>query len=659
MTTQATAAEWVESIACKASLPIPTVQEILDRHGVEPQSTLPRRKSLRIRSVTLEGVKEGTSADGPFAKTFTFGPGLWAIVSDQNSRGKSTLLNVIQGGIRGNIHDRIKPDVWRWLSRAAVIFEANGIGHRLLVTKDAGDTDKDAVGTFCREQDEAWLPLFEGTVGKPLERAVEDAMLAEFGFARFHAHNEKDGSHTHGWPVIASALFVEGPGKAVFGELLIDAIPLRLLQMFMGLPWVSTYTAASTALKRLKATKVERPSTSGGLRERLQARLEKVESSLESARGRVRPGMVRADLRAMMLHEDGRLLGLREQVEAKRQDAFRLERQLQGATTTLADTRRALQQLKDDRAAGVVLRTLRPVCCPSCDAGIDHDRHARAGEGSTCALCGTRETPAEDEDGLRLEELQHDANDVAAAVAELRLQSEGAQASQRGAEQDLGKAIAAVRALEAELRKDDTADLELEIRGFEAQREQLMALIAAEQEEEVEEQAADDIGQHDETVLKVAEDVTKDLYDDLAREILADVSREITELSRSFGVQNIESMDLGTGGAMRIMQGHALTSFGKLSPGENLRVRIAAALAVIEVSRQRMYGRHPGLLVLDSPGAQEMAPADFAALLSRVHEAIESAGDIQIIVGARAESTLLDVVPCDHVTHAEGDRFLF
>ncbi|MCV5341660.1 hypothetical protein OFC87_32545, partial [Escherichia coli] len=70
MTTQATAAEWIEAIAGKTSLPVPVVQEVLDRHAVEPQSTLPRRKSLRIRSVTLEGVKEGTVADGPFNRTF-------------------------------------------------------------------------------------------------------------------------------------------------------------------------------------------------------------------------------------------------------------------------------------------------------------------------------------------------------------------------------------------------------------------------------------------------------------------------------------------------------------------------------------------------------------------------------------------------------------
>ncbi len=49
-------------------------------------------------------------------------------------------------------------------------------------------------------------------------------------------------------------------------------------------------------------------------------------------------------------------------------------------------------------------------------------------------------------------------------------------------------------------------------------------------------------------MLQATEEVTKDLYDGLAREILSDVSREITTLSRSFGVQNIESMDWGTGG---------------------------------------------------------------------------------------------------------------
>ncbi len=73
MNHQVTAADWVEVIAVKSSLPASTVQETLDRYGIEPQSTLPRRKHLRIRSVRLQGVKEGTAENGPFDSTFRFG----------------------------------------------------------------------------------------------------------------------------------------------------------------------------------------------------------------------------------------------------------------------------------------------------------------------------------------------------------------------------------------------------------------------------------------------------------------------------------------------------------------------------------------------------------------------------------------------------------
>jgi hypothetical protein len=655
MRIQVTAEQWLEAIAKKAELSAHTVQEVLNRYGVEPQSTLPRRRALRVRNIILKGIKDGSNDDGPFDQTFSFGPGLWAILSDQNFRGKSTILNVIQGAIRGDVADRVKPDVWRWLTDLHVTFEANGIGYRLLITKEAGQAEMGANASFCREERVEWLSLYEGPVGKPLERAVEDVMLAEFNFTRFHAYNDRDGSHTHGWPAIASALFVVGPGKAVFGEVLADAIPLRLLQMFMGLPWVSTYTTATTAAKRLKSARSERKTGAKGLQDRLRARLDGVETSLASVRKRVRTGYDRNELRARILEQDRHLLSQRTRVDETGQEAFRLDRQLRGAKTVLSDTRRALQQLKDDRAAGVVLRTLRPVCCPSCDTSIDHDRHVQAGETATCALCGARQVEASDEEALRLEELQKDVDDVAAYVNNLNKQAVKAEAMQRQAETSLAEAVQTARDLEREMTTEGAAELELEIRGLEAQRDQLVALITAETDDEAQEATQT----HDEPVLKAAESITKALYDNLAREILRDLSGEITRLSRAFGVQNLEHMEWGTGGQMRIMQGGAPTNFSNLSPGENLRVRIAAALAVIEVSRQRRYGRHPGLLVLDSPAAQEMAPDDFAALLSSVQDAVKSADDIQILVGALAKPALLQVVPHDHVKHAEGDDFLF
>ena len=72
--------------------------------------------------------------------------------------------------------------------------------------------------------------------------------LEELGFAKFQAFDAQRGEPTeYGWPAMSSAMFIEGPGQAIFGEQTVDALPLRLLQLFIGIPWISTYTAASAA----------------------------------------------------------------------------------------------------------------------------------------------------------------------------------------------------------------------------------------------------------------------------------------------------------------------------------------------------------------------------------------------------------------------------
>jgi energy-coupling factor transporter ATP-binding protein EcfA2 len=168
-----------------------------------------------------------------------------------------------------------------------------------------------------------------------------------------------------------------------------------------------------------------------------------------------------------------------------------------------------------------------------------------------------------------------------------------------------------------------------------------------------------DTGTDDEPVLKEAEKITKALFDEMQRDILKEVSDELNRLSQRFGVKNVEKMEWSPNNVLTIIQGKTKTTFSELAPGEKLRVRIAAALAVIEVSRRRHFGRHPGLLVLDSPAAQEMTAADFASLMASVQDALNQAEDIQIIVGAVARPELLDVVPFGQRRHAEGDATLF
>ena len=203
----------------------------------------------------------------------------------------------------------------------------------------------------------------------------------------------------------------------------------------------------------------------------------------------------------------------------------------------------------------------------------------------------------------------------------------------------------------ARLAEPEESDLELRIAALEARGAELRSLLP---------EGGDDAAEApDVPVLRATALVTKELFEGLQRETVADLSAALLRICRDIGVENLADMTLAPHGALSVHQGGSRTTFSQLSPGENLRVRIAAALAVVEVARLRGYGRHPGLLVLDSPAAQEMSNADFAALLARVQAVVADAPGIQVLVGAVARPELTAVVPRERCRHAEGLDYLF
>ncbi|WP_411902754.1 hypothetical protein [Methylorubrum thiocyanatum] len=655
--TPTNADDWVGAIAEKAKVSPEEVQAVLDRHGILPQAALPRRRQLRVAWIALAGRKQGTDDDRDISFRWPegdgeMGPGLWAFLSDRNSRGKSSLLNIVQAALRGEFPGIVKPDVWGWLSLVEVAFRVDATLYLVRVEKEAGDVDPHvARGTLSRGEGDARIDLYEGPADEPFEKAVADNMMEEFGFGAFHAFNVAYGPRTHGWNAIATSFFVHGPGKAVFGNVTRDGVPLRLLQMFMGLPWITTLTAASTAFKKVSAEGAKVPSAepAGG---RLAERLKVTEQELRDLRARSGTPVDRPRLRMALVTRDRETAPLRMAVTAAQERVDTIDRQAAAAQESVAELKRTLQQMRDERAAGMVFRRLRPVCCPSCDNGIDAKRYDTAEGVGTCALCGERHVE-EEEDGLRIDDLQADVREAEQVVT--RLNAELAAARKRLREAEAARDANQVRIGEiaAELASAEDPDAEFRVRALEAQAEQLREIIA-EVAAPAKTVAADDA-----SVLRQVEKVTRELFDDLQRDVLKEVSDEVAALSRRFGVPHVESMSWSGNNVLAIRQGGADLTFSDLSPGENLRVRIAAALAVVAVARRRRFGRYPGMLVLDSPRSQEMTDDDFAALMASVQEVINETGDAQVIVGAATKPTLLGVVPGRQTLHAEGSRFLF
>lgn len=649
-----TASDWLGAIAASAGVEPMAAKAALDRHGVEPQPTLPRPRTLGIREITLRGIKEGTTADGSFSFEWKdLGPGLWAVLSDRNLRGKSTILNVLRSAIRGDFPGRIKPDIWRWLAVAEVRFGIDGLLFRTLVEKTPGEEDPRKVrARLSRFQGERWIDLYDGPPGDRLQAQTEAVFMEELSFAKFHAFNAThEIIHPHGWPAMSAALFVSEPGVAIFGDQTVDALPLRLLQLFMGLPWISTYTMAQAAAKQVEAAAIRPRDATAGL-ERLKARALQVEADLVEARRKQATYPDRASLRSQLLADDAALVRLTAERAAAQGDSDKKRAEHAAALAVVVTLKQDLQQARDELAAGMVFRRLRPVCCPACEASIGSERY-QARDMMTCALCGTEETGWEDqEEQDRIGDLAANTVDAEAVAARLGAEATAAERRIRHIEAMIGRASASIEKLQSTLDKPGAEDADRTVAILEARLDELRELIAAEAATSA---SAEDA---DLAVLKAAEAITKRIFEGRQADILRDLSSAILRYSQEFGIQNLAGMELRAN-ILEVRQGGSTLTFSKLSPGEKLRVRIAAALAMVQVAQVRGYGRHPGLLVLDSPGSQEMTEGDFAALLASVQRTVSEVQGFQIIVGAVARPELGDVVPSQQRRHAEGDSFLF
>lgn len=98
---------------------------------------------------------------------------------------------------------------------------------------------------------------------------------------------------------------------------------------------------------------------------------------------------------------------------------------------------------------------------------------------------------------------------------------------------------------------------------------------------------------------------------------------------------------------------------GHIYEYERLRMRVAASLATMKVARDRGFGRHPGLLVLDSPAAGEMSTPDFTRLIGAVNDIVADIPGVQVIVGGIKRPELDGVVDFAHRREAVGVYTLF
>ena len=629
---------WHERVAAQAGTKINEAEAILFRRRIYSRTGARAARKLRITSIAFKGEKSGKATGRIDFSWSGLGDGVWAVASDHtNLVGKSTVLEVMIWAMRGDPKG-LQDDVQKWLEHVRVEFALDEQQHAV----DFVVAKKVPNGTLSRKRPDGSVEQIDrfGT-SQGFAAAMSRFMMEALDLDPIPYQQGKDEAARvahHGWKALSSGLYFWGDHSFLLGDDPWGGLPARILQLYVGLPWASTVMQASTAQKDLLAE---------GMRTKAIQRTAAVRT--EKARGQIEEGLTKARARLAKLGGDAdfaqQVEGLAEAVVEAAAAYNELEQRLAKAEEeaealkNVADAaEREARDIRETFVATSFFNGLQPTCCPRCEAVVTTDRIKREQTDFNCSVC-TELIPAAKMDDVneRLAECEErgtatKAAAVRAAAVVVALK-EGVAAERK----QMLAARAALAAAPASSSLRERRDVELEIARLEG-------MLKANNESESEPTEA-----KDRAVVDAAHAIAKTEMGDAANLLLKELGDEVLKLAQRFGLVSLEWVKIDAQAHMSLGKGGESTLFNKVTVGERLRLRIATAIALLRIGKKLGVGRHPGLLIVDSPGSQETDETNLEAFLKELRAIADEEVGLQVFVSSAKASevkALLDPGKC-------------
>lgn len=628
--------DFYETVAERAGRSEEEVRTALARHGVQGYSPRGAAARLRLRKLEFSGFKDPDN--DPPTEAFTFrwdlDDGVQAIASVRNSVGKTSVLEMCRWMLTGRDRHTVgglDPRVRAMLRHVRLEFDLGD--EACAVEVDAADESVPGrleVGGTSIKFTAATMAEVVGNV--MLERLRLERM-AQFT----HPRGSTRGTVAeHGWPLLSGALIV-GPSHldAVVGTVPTEAG--RLLQVYLALPWYETLSQARAAR--------------GALRQEIGDRAKAAEAMLEvrgEATTELEQQLEKAERELRELPDDATLAQSAgdavEYVGERNREVASFEAQLAGATADHEQAMEVNRQAQRDvvaarehETASVFFRALQPMVCPRCDAPITGERLEAETEGHACSVCTRHHEPEHDDQAIVLAEEAALRTASAVAAAEQRLEATRAAVVAGRQARDIAQ-----REVEELSRRRDTGQRQAKIIEVERLRGRLEERRAA----------ADVVADPTESdpdydVIEAAA-IEADRLVREQDELLESLNARILELARRFGVAELTRVQLNRAAHLPAWKGATRYNYRDLSEGDQLRLKVAVVVGLLQVGRDRRLGHHPGLLLVDSPGAQEVGTEPLEEMLRALSEVAEEQ-PLQVLVATARRDEAVAALGADRV----------
>ncbi len=616
-----------EAVAERAKVTRAIVDRVLREAGVVEEKATRRADHLALRRLSFSGEKQDTHmTDGQY--TFLWeglAPGLWGVLSDgANQIGKSTVIEVMLWALRGRVRS-LKSEVREWINEVELEFT---IGQELYCVSftDFGSVPRGKL-VMTVPGPPRTLDTFEGD--EAFERLMGELMMRRFVLQPIpnisHMGDEAN-QYFHAWAAYAASMFIEGSHPAILGDVTVGALWWRMLHLFVGMPYAATHMALRNALT-LEQAKREgfgaKQQTQRGYDAKIK-RLEEEEKRISSELDDLPRTSVTSRELDSLTKESATLTRsvseLQERVASAQVGATALKAQRDEARATL-------RRLHEGAKSRKVFAGLNPVCCPRCASAFPPSQVDVEEAEGRCAVCN-RSTLGKDEGALqdalqfageRLDGLTRAENEAQKTLGQLQKKLKVAETRRTESAAKIREVERQTEALRSRRELEDSA---MKLSGA---LDQLRALAS---QDDLIQPDAERVG-----VLKAAEAIAENRMKSGSLDQLSKLEAEVTNVAQRFGFRGLEAITIRGNGITLTVSG-VRSTYSKQTAGQKLRLRVALVTAMMRLAHRSGFGHHPGLLLIDAPGSEELSDTDLLAMMTEIGQVASETPNLQVFVAS-------------------------
>lgn len=630
---------------------------------------------LLVHNVTIIGEKR--RADGstePFKYSRALGSGLWVWVGS-NGTGKSTILNSILWALTGSdsgIPKRVRP----WLRDVLVQFSigeeqftsrvsrsnegVSGGMYRGFLAFDQIDLDKVEPVILFESRDE-------------MREAIDVFFMQHLGITtlRWTAHSaEKDDpdlhAHSTTWRTYAHAIHIEDDS---YDDLIIDPTKgygrqdRKILEMMLGVEH-------SRAVSEIQVQADFAKEAYGRARARVSGRQSSVGeqiTALEYERAEVEQNIQVMDQEQSPVEADSLLVAKRERRAALLAEQNQFAQELTAHQAQHSAIEHEILEAEREKVAAqeqaeveYLINSLVVVRCPHCESPVDaKDRLVMERQAHTCHVCAQPIQRTRTQGDAKVIQRERD-QEIAALRSSLRRVQQDMTDCQQRIDSSREESARLGRELESSVQqardgfKATYANLLVRKGQIDGQLEQLRRSLA---EMEAEQQEVATAARWN-VILQTAAEIADESAFATNEDIFAQLGRLAAKLATQFGVPDLEGVLIDEKRYVRLQQGGMQIGHNDLARSERVKFKVAFHLALMLLRVRTGLGKHPGFLIIDTPGTSEVDEADFAAMaqdIARIHQ--EYGTQVQILL-ATARPEARQHLPVDR-TALPADRAFF